>query len=169
MTRKLRQRIEKLEQAFPPVDRDPKAVARRAFLSLGDKLDGFISSLGAERLDRELTEEEVAGKRAYAEALARECRIAGYSSTEGFEDLLDIAWAKHIWAARYTFTREKLLLCIRAAKALDQLPPAARREELYRCLDDPDAVREGKTLLSQEEFDAYLIGLDAVDRTCPLR
>ena len=133
--RNLRRRIEVLERARSAARDDRQAIATRALNGLWQpQMEGLIGAFGAQREGRELSADESAAKQAYAEALTRECRLAGYASSEGFEDALDIREAMNRVVA-LRMSRSGVELALRALEAQEEGLVATQEESdaLQRC------------------------------------
>jgi hypothetical protein len=91
MTRNLRNRIQALERIRSAVLKDRQQIANGALSGLSlTTLELLYSGLAAPVVGRSPTSEENEARKEYMEDLTRDCRLAGYSSVEGFEDALDV-------------------------------------------------------------------------------
>jgi hypothetical protein len=115
--RNLRRRIEALEKSRSVSHHGLQAIADRAVKGLRpDVLEPLISACGGDRAGRRLTEREAAAKRAYTEALERECQSAGFQSIRGFGRTAYIRQAVIIGLAN-RFSPEELQLASSALHA----------------------------------------------------
>jgi hypothetical protein len=109
--RSLRRRIQALERTVSSARPDRQLLVSKALTGCWrPEAEQLLSAFGAEREGRSLNIEEAAAKQAYEEGLLRECRSAGYHSTEGFEnevirEVLVIALAQSMCGEELQLTR----------------------------------------------------------------
>ncbi|PWU05967.1 MAG: hypothetical protein C5B51_13290 [Terriglobia bacterium] len=83
-----------MERAVEASARERRGIANRALNGMQlPEMEALLGAIGAEREGRVPSALELAAKQAYEESLARECRHAGYASTKGLEQALDIQQA----------------------------------------------------------------------------
>jgi hypothetical protein len=127
--RNLRRRIETLEKSRSGQRDALRTVAEKALSGLWpNDLECLIAAYGADRVGRPLTECEAAAKRAYTEALERERRWAGLSSTTGSVLILDLRHA-FINVLAFRLSGEVLELCDSGTRAIQKVVRQTKKNQ----------------------------------------
>jgi hypothetical protein len=109
--RNFRRRIEALEKSSSGQRDALRDIGKSAMERLWpNQVELLVAAFGADRVGRPLTEPEVSARRAYAEALERECRWAGLPATTGPGLTFDLHHAL-ILVLAHRSSPEELQLC----------------------------------------------------------
>lgn len=124
--RNFRRRIEALEKSSS-WQRDALRDIGQSAMGWPDQVELLVAAFGADRVGRPLTELEVSARRAYAEALERECRWAGLPATAGSGLTFDLHHAT-IRLLAHRLLPEGLQLCLSGATAAQEGRAPSERE-----------------------------------------
>ena len=124
----VRRRIEALERSSSGQRDALQGIGERAVGSLWpNQVELLIAAYGSDRVSRPLTESEASARRAYTEALERECRWAGLAATAASGLTLDLHQAT-ICVLAYRFSDEELCLYLSGSRAIREGREANERE-----------------------------------------
>jgi len=116
--RNFRRRIEALEKSSSWQRDALRDIGKSAMERLWpNQVELLVAAFGADRVGRPLTELEVSARRAYAEALERECRWAGLPATAGSGLTFDLHHAT-IRLLAHRLLPEGLQLCLSGSQAI---------------------------------------------------
>jgi hypothetical protein len=124
----IRRRIETLERSSSGQRDALQGIGERALGWLWpNQVELVIAADGADRVSCPLTESEASARRAYTEALERECRWAGLAATAASGLTIDLHQAT-IRMLAYRFSDEDLRLCRSGSRAIREGREANERE-----------------------------------------
>lgn len=155
--RNLRRRIEALENSSSGQRDALRNIGARAMGRLWpNQVELLVAAFGADRVGRPLTEPEASARRAYTEALERECRWAGLPATMGSGLTVDFHQAT-IRMLAYRLSGEELQLCLSGFNAAQEGRAPNERESA--AIQAQKSVMERLSLLagfgSVAEFEAF--------------